>query len=55
MCIALLSAGSYISVDLCYMLAAVQGGESRKGQMADEHEGDASAGYSEMGSKGGQA
>lgn len=32
-----------------------KGGNARKEQMAAEHGGDASAGYSEMGQKGGQA
>jgi hypothetical protein len=32
-----------------------KGGNARKEQMAEEHGGDASAGYAEMGQKGGQA
>jgi hypothetical protein len=35
---------------IIYMLCCcLQGGETRKDQMAEEHGGDASAGYSEMG------
>jgi hypothetical protein len=32
-----------------------KGGNARKEQMGEEHGGDASAGYAEMGQKGGQA
>jgi hypothetical protein len=38
-----------------FLRGGEKGGNARKEQMGEENDGDASAGYAEMGQKGGQA